>query len=376
MKQHEERVGYPIDEPVDEALRRARADCAVHARRERVLFAIAASLLGLLAVRGLLSAVAAFAGGGPPAIPIGSTLALLACGALLVAARRARARLDGAVVQARFLEIVRDAADHSVGALVVLRGDVAREGAAAQEARSSRSSSSSWTGRAVAMIACVAAIAALGWAVAPASASKLRWRFLGAEAALASLDLRAHVDGSGEWTIEDHSEATGARALVNGAGDPARGPSLLVATKAFTRDLRAVTRCKVAAEQPARACGVVFRFVDDANYHAARLDAAGGVLVIARVSQGREQILGTQVAAASPGVWQELALEARGDRIRLSWNGAAPLDVIDVAPAFAGGAGLWAPAAGVSYFDDLAVDLLPATAQAFELLPLLAKGSS
>ncbi|MDB4936010.1 MAG: hypothetical protein JWP87_2982 [Labilithrix sp.] len=371
MEQHEDRVEYEVDD----ALRSARAQAAAHARRERVLFAIAASLLALLAARGLLAALAAIAGASSPVVPLASTLGVIACGVLLVAARRARARLDGVVAHVRLLEIVRDAADHSLGALVVLREPSEPGGAGAREPVPT-TRSSSWARRAVAMAACVAAVALLGWAAAPASATKLRWRFVGPDDALSALDLRAQVEGSGEWKVEDHSEATGARALVNGAGDPARGPSLLVATKAWTRDLRAVTRCKVAADQPARACGVVFRFVDDRNYHAARLDAARGALVVARVSQGREQILGTQVAPAPPGVWQELALEARGDRIRLSWNGAAPLEVIDVAPALAGGAGLWAPAAGISYFDELAVDPMPATAQAFELLPLLAKGSS
>jgi hypothetical protein len=80
-----------------------------------------------------------------------------------------------------------------------------------------------------------------------------------------------------------------------------------------------------------RACGVVFRFGDEANYHAARLDAADGQLVVAVMSHGRERILGRQVVAA-PGVWQELALEARAGRIRLSLNGSTTLEVTDGAP--------------------------------------------
>jgi hypothetical protein len=359
------------DEAVEEGLRRARADAAAHARRERVLFAIAAALLALLGLRGILAALAASTGA-TSSVPIGWTLSVVACGALLVVARRARARLDVATARVRLLELARDAADHTLGPFVVVEAAVASPGP-----RSPVSAAlSSWARRGVAVAACIAAVTMLAYVAAPASAAKLRWRFLGSEDAPEALGLRAHVEGSGEWRVEDHSQATGARALVNAAGDPTGGPALLVATGAWTRDLRAVTRCKVAPSLPARGCGVVFRFVDERNYHAARLDAADGSLVVARVSGGREEILGKHAAPVAPGVWQELALEARADRILLSWNDSAPLQVIDGAPAVAGGVGLWAPAAGVAYFDELAVDPLPATAQAFELLPLLGRGRS
>jgi hypothetical protein len=98
--------------------------------------------------------------------------------------------------------------------------------------------------------------------------------------------------------------------------------------------------------------------------------------MIAVVEGGRERILGKQVASLAPGVWQELALEARAGRIRLSLNGSTSLEVVDGAPVAAGRVGLWAPAAGVAYFDELTVDPLPASAQAFELLPLLGRGRS
>jgi hypothetical protein len=47
------------------------------------------------------------------------------------------------------------------------------------------------------------------------------------------------------------------------------------------------------------------------------------------------------------------------------------VEVVDHTPAIAGGVGLWAPAASEAYFDELAVDVLPASAQALEILPLV-----
>lgn len=324
-------------------------------RQGRVLSAVGVSGLVFIVAR----AVVAIAASGDEAssfLALALSSGLVVCLVVLAFAVRARARFRRAFVE---------------------------ENEGVPTPRSPRNSASaaspalSWGRRAIAAAACVAGIGALAYAAAPPSLKKLRWTFIEPTAAPSELGLRAHAVASGEWHLEDDTHATGARALVNREGDPAGAPALIVATSAFTRDLRAVTRCKVSPEMSARACGVVFRFHDEANYHVARLDAVAGELVVSAMSGGRERVLGRREAKAAPGIWQELGLEARAGRIRLSLNGgASTLEVVDPAPAVAGGVGLWSPAAGVAYFDELTVDPLPASAQAFELLPLLGRGRS
>jgi hypothetical protein len=326
-------------------------------RQGRVLSAVGISGLVIIAGRGIVALVTSDTESSALAAALAATV--LACLVLLALATRARNRFVRATMRAAWRS-----PDGAGG------GEPTAEATA--EPRSEGTLSAARRG--VAAVACLAAIAALTYAAAPPSLKKLRWTFLEPTTAPAELGLRPHASDGGEWHVEDDSHATGARALVNREGDPAGAPALLVATSAFTRDLRAVTRCKVAPDMAARACGVVFRFRGEGDYHVARLDSAGGMLVVSAMSNGHERVLGTREATIAPGVWQELSVEARGARVRLSLNGKTTLEVIDPAPVYPGNVGLWSPAAGVATFDELAVDPLPASAQAFELLPLLGKG--
>ncbi len=45
------------------------------------------------------------------------------------------------------------------------------------------------------------------------------------------------------------------------------------------------------------------------------------------------------------------------------------------APATAGHVGLWVPATGEAYFDELAIDVVPAASPALAVLPILRPGS-
>ncbi len=331
--------------PLDEALRRARTSAAQLGRRERVLSLVGLSGLVIVSARGIVDI--AFDDDGSRPLALGLAVAVACCLGVMALAFRTRSTFEHSAAHVRFLELVRDAADHieSPAAdqhpyraeerpkeIVVLGAEAAR---AVALAGPRRDEGASWGRRGVAAFACLAAIVTLGWVVGPGAAAKRRWTFLEPTSAPADLGLLAHMRGSGDWQVEDDEQATGARALVNRVGDPAGAPALLIATSMWTRDLRAVTRCKASPNLAARACGVVFRFHDDANYASARLDAAQGALVVTVTERGKERELGRRDAVAAPGVWQELALDVRAGRVRLSWNGQPALDVLDALPASA-----------------------------------------
>jgi hypothetical protein len=165
------------------------------------------------------------------------------------------------------------------------------------------------------------------------------------------------------WTIEHHAAATGGRALSKEAGSSA----LLVVSTSATRDVKAMTRCKGD-----EGCGLAFRISDDRNYVAARV--SGGRVELVHVVSGVETVLASHaLASTGTDVWQELAVEARGDVIRVKVNGASALDVHDPRPAVAGGVGLWAPARG--WFDELSIETLATSPQAVEVLPFLRRPS-
>ena len=164
------------------------------------------------------------------------------------------------------------------------------------------------------------------------------------------------------WSIEHHAAATGGRALSKEAGSSA----LLVVNTTPARDVRAMTRCK------GEGCGLAFRIADDRNFVTARV--TGDRVELVHVERGNEMVLqSSKLASAGDDVWQELAVEARGDVIRVKVNGVAALDVHDPRPAVAGGVGLWAPAR--AWFDELSIETLAASPQALEVLPFLRRPS-
>jgi hypothetical protein len=243
--------------------------------------------------------------------------------------------------------------------VIVVRGlsDEVLRGIAATRARPTRADTPR-VARLVASAAVVASIALLaGMFVGEGSAPRQRWTFLdGSTPAEVGLVLRSAR--SGDWVLEDHGPATGGRALVSHEGDRGAAPGVAVATTVRARDLRAVTRCKVVETSGGHdACGLVFRFVDDANYSVARLDVNARVVDLAVVANGRERLVGRVPAAVGPGVWQELAIDARGAALRASLNGRVVLDLGDEASAVPGSVGLWAPAPAKAYFDELAIEL-------------------
>jgi hypothetical protein len=158
------------------------------------------------------------------------------------------------------------------------------------------------------------------------------------------------------WSIERHAAATGGRALSKEVGSSA----LLVVTKTRTRDVRAMTRCK------GEGCGIAFRVQDERSHSIARV--VGKRVELVRVENGTETVRASKpLPSGGIDVWQELAIEARGDLVRVTVNGARAFEHHDPRPAIDGGVGLWAPSR--AWFDELSIEALAASPQAVEVLP-------
>jgi hypothetical protein len=230
---------------------------------------------------------------------------------------------------------------------------------------------SSWPKRIAAAIATIAVLALLPTLFGGTEATmRQRWTFLEGRDP-GELGLASHAKAAGDWTLEDHGSATGGRLLVNGEGDQGASPALLVAPSLRARDVRVATRCKASS-----ACGVTFRFVDVTHHSVARLDVAGRAIEVVAIDGASERVLGRAPAELAPDVWQEISVEARGDRIAVSLNGREVVRVTELVPATPGTIGLWAPAPGRAYFDELVVETLVASPQAFEILPLVGRRAS
>jgi len=142
--------------------------------------------------------------------------------------------------------------------------------------------------------------------------------------------------------------------------------------------VRAATRCKVEQPLPSTqgtACGLVFRFHDAQRFYVAHADQAAREVSLGVVVDGVERRI-AHVPADVSGNWQELAVEARGEKLAVSWNGKRVIEVRDATLGTSGQVGLWAPSASIALFDELTVETLPEEVHPLELVPVLLKLNS
>ena len=165
----------------------------------------------------------------------------------------------------------------------------------------------------------------------------------------------------GRWVVlVDASAPAGDRVLAQVDEDRTgyRFP-VAVADAPILEDLRLEVRCKQVGGKTDQACGLVFRYQDQDNYYLARANALEDNVNLYRVVKGhRRQIMGWN-GKVSGGVWHTLAVEVRGDQLKVIWEGKPIIDVADRAFRQAGKVGLWTKADSVTYFDALSVTPLP-----------------
>ncbi len=358
-------------------------------RRHRVLELVSlAGVLGL-AVRALLGlaapGLAPGRAGAHLTIALGVGFAVSLAGLLL--ARRWRAQLAEERARLFWLELLLDAADHETapalaispyrdGAdgppVVVVRRPELFDALPQPERPRAPRGGPVWRPL-VASLAMVAlgvfVLGSLRDVEPDAAARSHRWTFTEPATDFAELGFVAPIPGGGAWVLTDHAPATGGRALVNHAGDADGRPALAVAQAARSRDVRASTRCKVG--ETGSACGLVFRFHDEANHYVAHIDSTTDRIALEVVLGGMPRTLASVPAPSDHGVWQELAVEARSSRLAVIWNGRKVIEAHDATLAVPGGVGLWAPSATVAIFDELAIEPLSSSAHPVELLPFL-----
>ena len=156
----------------------------------------------------------------------------------------------------------------------------------------------------------------------------------------------------GKWIIvQDPTAPSGDRVLAQVDADDTnyRFP-LAVANAPALKDLRLEVRCKPVRGKTDAACGLVFRFRDADNYYVARANALEDNVNLYRVVKGRRQEITGWRGQVTPNAWHTLAIEARGDRIQVFWEGKSVIDAKDDTFLDAGRVGVWTKADSVTYF--------------------------
>lgn len=161
-----------------------------------------------------------------------------------------------------------------------------------------------------------------------------------------------------------------ARWLVQAATDAPSGPHVLVqadidrtdtrypvavAAAPTMRDGAVTVRCKMVSGRVDQACGLVFRYRDADHYYVTRANALEGNIRLYTVRNGRRRELASWEGPVTRGAWHELQVQARGDRLRVLWDGRPTLEHRDATFPQAGCAGVWTKADAYTLYDDLTV---------------------
>ena len=155
---------------------------------------------------------------------------------------------------------------------------------------------------------------------------------------------------SGSWAVRAEADAPSPPHTLCQTANT-RWPVLLLGPEAYA-DLDLSVRFKPISGREDQAAGLVFRAQDGGTYFITRANATeNNVRLYTMRNDNRTQIAGADRPVAS-GVWHELAVEVRGDRIRVRYDGEWVIDHRDQSFS-AGRIGLWTKADSVTCFDDL-----------------------
>ena len=130
-------------------------------------------------------------------------------------------------------------------------------------------------------------------------------------------------------------------------------PAIRLGDKVYT-DLVATVRFKAISGKDDQAAGIIFRVQDGNNYYILRANALEDNVIHFRYASGSRSTIKSGSVKVPSGQWQELKVEAEGNRFRGFLNGQLVVEATD--DAFpAGGVGLWTKADSVTCFDDFRV---------------------
>ncbi|MFL5441316.1 MAG: hypothetical protein ACJ79W_19325 [Myxococcales bacterium] len=158
---------------------------------------------------------------------------------------------------------------------------------------------------------------------------------------------------TGKWVVR---EDAGKRVLAQIDTDDTdyRFP-VAVADEPKVKDLRLEVDCKPVSGKTDQACGLVFRYQDENNYYVARANALEDNVRLYHVVRGkRSQFAGWNGKVAGQA-WHALAVEARGNRFQVFFDGKAVIDAKDDTFQDAGKVGVWTKADSVTWFSGLSL---------------------
>src|SRR6266540_7571213 len=200
----------------------------------------------------------------------------------------------------------------------------------------------------VAALLPIAAVSGSGESPAPSSTT---WNFDSDKPEMPPAGFAFGRTGSGReghWVVRTEKDAPSAPNVLAQIDTDATDYRFPVAfTGPEMNDLRLSVKCKTVAGKVDQGCGLVFRLKDADNYYLTRANALEDNVRLYHVVKGsRRQFAGWNGKVASE-TWHALAVEARGDRFQVFFDGKPVIDAKDDTFKDAGKVGVWTKADSV-----------------------------
>lgn len=155
---------------------------------------------------------------------------------------------------------------------------------------------------------------------------------------------------SGNWTVRAEADAPTLPNALCQVGT-AEYPALSLGDSVYS-DVVVTTMFEPISGRTDQAGGIIFRIQDKDNYYILRANALENNVNIYKYAGGRRGLIKESSAKVVSGKWQELRVEATGNRIRGFLNGQLVVEATDDTYK-AGKVGLWTKADSVTCFDDV-----------------------
>jgi hypothetical protein len=137
-----------------------------------------------------------------------------------------------------------------------------------------------------------------------------------------------------------------------------RFPILIFDGESFT-DFTLTTRFKLASGGLEQMAGIVFRFQNEQNFYVVRASGLGRNLRFYKVVNGvRSDPVGPNLEIPK-GIWHELKIECKGNRIHCWLNGQEAIPTLMDNTFTSGKIGFWTKSDAISYFADAKIVYTP-----------------
>lgn len=173
-----------------------------------------------------------------------------------------------------------------------------------------------------------------------------------------------HTIGPGrpsQWLVKKAPDApSGGQVLMQCDNDDTnhRYPCVLSNAGRYG-DVRVEVKGKGISGDRDRSFGVIARAIDEKNYYVARCNTVNENVRLYHFIDGKRTELAEWEGSAAPGVWHTIALEVKGDRLTVFFNGKKIIEKQDATLPGPGRVGLFTKAEAVSQFDDFSATPLP-----------------